>query len=49
MLTEFKFTDFTTEPFSLMTLADALMGNPTLLYIEFSRDDINEETAAALI
>ena len=49
MLTEFKFTDFTTEPFSLINLVDSLIGNPTLLYIEFSRDGIDEETASAIL
>jgi len=49
MLTDFKFTDFKTEPFSLMILVDSLIGNPNLLYIELSRDDISDETGAAII
>ncbi|CDW76256.1 UNKNOWN [Stylonychia lemnae] len=49
ILTDFKFTDFKTEPFSLMILVDSLIGNPNLLYIELSRDFIDDETAAAII
>eukprot|EP00347_Sterkiella_histriomuscorum_P019763 403340383 len=49
MLTEFKFTDFYTEPFSLIVLVQALQGNQSLSHIDLSRNEINDETAAAVI
>lgn len=49
LLTEFKLTDFYTEPFSLMTLVQALIGNESLSHIELSRNEISDETAAAVI
>ena len=32
-----------------MTLIDSLMMNPTLLHIDLSRNEISEDTAAAII
>lgn len=32
-----------------MALVDSLIMNPTLLYVDFSRNEINEDTATAII
>ena len=48
-LIEFTFTDFAVEPFSMVGMADALMMNPTLLTIDFSRNNIDEDLASAII
>ena len=47
---EFKFNDIYLEnPYEFMTLVDSLVNHNTLSHIEFCRDEINEETAAAVI
>ena len=48
-LVEFRFTDFVVEPYSMLTLCDALTMNPSLLVIDFSRSNIDEDLASALI
>ena len=48
-LIEFRFTDFITDPYALMGLTDALYMNPSLLYVDFSRNNISEDLASAVI
>ena len=48
-LFEFRFTDFDIEPFSMMGLADALCMNPSLMLIDVSRNNINEDLASGII
>ena len=49
MVQEFRFNDFNVEPFAFMTLIDALINHHSLSQIEFCRDEINEDTACAVI
>ena len=49
MLTELKFTDFYIDPFAFMVVVDTLINHPTLNTIDFSRNEINEDTACAVI
>ena len=46
---EFRFTDFIVDPYAMVTLCDALTMNPSLSIIDFSRNNINEDLASALI
>ena len=48
-IVEFRFTDLIVEPYSMIGLADALTMNPTLLIIDLSRDNVDEELASAVI
>ena len=48
-LVEFSFTDFNVEPFSMVGLADSLTMNPSLLVIDLSRNNVDEELATAII
>ena len=48
-LIDFKFTDFLVEPFSFIVLIDTLVMNPSIMFVDFSRNEINEDTAAAII
>ena len=44
-LVEFSFTDFAVEPYSIIGLADSLIMNPTLLTIDLSRNNVDEDLA----
>ena len=46
---EFTFTDFAAEPFGMVGLADSLTMNPSLIVIDLSRNNVDEELASAII
>ncbi len=48
-LIEFRFTDFCVEPFSMLGIAQSLCMNPSLMMIDFSRDNIDEDLATGII
>ena len=48
-LIEFRFTDFYVEPFSMLGIAQSLCMNPSLLMIDFSRNNIDEDLATGII
>ena len=48
-LIEFRLTDLFIEQFSMMCLADALCMNQSLMLIDFSRNQIEEDLAAGII
>ena len=48
-LNEFKFTDFLIEPYSFMILIDSFILNPCIIHLDLSRNEINEDIAAAII
>ena len=48
-LTELRVTDLCIDQFSMMGLADVLCMNPSLMLIDFSRNQIEEDLAAGII
>ena len=46
---DFRLTDFVIDPFALIALTDSLVLHPTLMFLDFSRNNINEDVATAII
>ena len=46
---EFRLTDFIIDPYAMIGIADGLTMNPNLMMIDFSRNNINEDIAGAVI
>ncbi len=48
-LVEFRFTNFVLDPFAVLSMTDVLIMNPSLLLVDFSRNNINEDIAGGII
>ena len=48
-LIDFRLTDFLIDPFALVALSDSLVMHPTLMFLDFSRNNVNEDLATAII
>ena len=46
---DFRLTDFVIDPFALIALTDSLVLHPTLMVLDLSRNNINEDVATAII
>ena len=48
-LIDFRFTDFLVDPFAVIALSESLTMHPTAMFIDFSRNNLNEDVASAII
>ena len=46
---DFRLTDFVIDPFAMVALSDSLILHPTLMFLDFSRNNVNEDLATAII